>query len=190
MLNKLFPNIDFENIQYDNEGLYSITNYIEADYISKIIIDNFNNNNKNLKILDGTGGLGGNTISFSKFFKNVTSIEINKDRYEMLKNNINLYKLDNIKLINDDSINFLTLNKNDFDIIFFDPPWGGPDYKKNKNLRLKIGKYNLSDIPKKISLTNKLLIFKLPFNYDFDEFSSYNYKLYKINKYYILILLL
>ena len=189
MLNKLFPNIDFEKIQYDKEGLYSITNYNEADNISKLIINNFNNK-ENLKILDGTGGLGGNTISFSKFFKNVTSIEINKNRYKMLTNNINLYKLNNIKLINDDSTKFLMLNKDEYDIIFFDPPWGGPDYKKNKNLRLKIGENNLSDLPEKISLTNKLLVFKLPFNYDFDEFSNYNYKLYKINKYYILILLL
>ena len=42
---------------------YSITNYTEADFISETIINNFNHNSQ-LKILDGTGGLGGNTISF------------------------------------------------------------------------------------------------------------------------------
>jgi hypothetical protein len=189
MLNKLFPNVNFEKIQYDKEGLYSITHHDEADIISEIIINNFDNK-ENLKILDGTGGLGGNTISFSKFFKNVTSIELDKNRCDMLKNNIKLYNLNNIKIINDDSIKFLLGNKENYDIYFFDPPWGGPDYKKIKNLRLKIGNYKLSELSDKISLNNKLLVFKLPFNYDFEEFSNFNYKLYKINKYYIIILLL
>ena len=189
MLNKLFPDVDFKKIQYDTEGLYSITNYNDADIISKLIINNFENI-ENLKILDGTGGLGGNSISFSKFFNFVTTIEINKSRYEMLKNNINLYKLNNIKIVNDDSIKYILENKEYYDIYFFDPPWGGPDYKKIKNLRLKMGNYMLSDLANKIYLTNKLLVFKLPFNYDFEEFFNFNYKLYKINKYYILILLL
>jgi 16S rRNA G966 N2-methylase RsmD len=189
MLNKLFPDVNFEKIQYDKEGLYSITNYNEADNISELIINNFNNK-ENLKILDGTGGLGGNTISFSKFFTNVTSIEINKNRCEMLKNNTDLYKLNNIKIVNDDSIKFLLENKEKYDIYFFDPPWGGPNYKKIKNLRLKIGEFKLSELPNKILLNNKLIVFKLPFNYDFEEFSNFNYKLYKINKYYIIILLL
>ena len=69
MLNKLFPETNYEKLQYDNEGLYSITNYKEADIISSIIKNNFISNN-NIKIYDGTGGLGGNTISFSKHFKN------------------------------------------------------------------------------------------------------------------------
>jgi 16S rRNA G966 N2-methylase RsmD len=189
MLNKLFSNVNLKKIQYDTEGLYSITHYTDADIISKLIINNFNNK-ENLNILDGTGGLGGNTISFSKFFRNVTSIEINKNRYEMLKNNINLYKLDNIKIVNDDSINFLLQNKEKYDIYFFDPPWGGPNYKKKKNLRLKISDCKLAELPNKIVLTNKLIVFKLPYNYDFNEFSNFNYKLYKVNKYYIIILLL
>jgi len=192
MLNKLFPEINYNKIQYDKEGLYSITNYIEADLISEIIKDNFIDSE--LKILDGTGGLGGNTISFLKYFKSVTSIEIDKERYSMLLNNIQLYNTNvklysknNVKLINGDSIKFIT--SNDYDIYFFDPPWGGPTYKKNKNIRLKLGGYKLSEIAKKIN-QNKLLIFKLPFNYDFDEFNNYNYKLYKINNYYIIIILL
>ena len=81
-------------------------------------------------------------------------------------------------------------NKENYDIYFFDPPWGGPNYKKNKNLRLKISDCKLSEIPNRIVLSNKLIVFKLPYNYDFNEFSNFNYKLYKISKYYIIILLL
>ena len=31
MLNKLFPETNYDELQYDKEGLYSITNYKEAD---------------------------------------------------------------------------------------------------------------------------------------------------------------
>ena len=112
MLNKLFPKTDYKNIQYDDEGLYYITNYREADLISIIIKNNYNNSNK-LKILDGTGGLGGNTFSFSKNFKKVTSIELNSERCQMLKNNIKLYNLKNVEIINCNSIDYLIKNKKD-----------------------------------------------------------------------------
>ena len=79
-----------------------------------------------------------------------------------------------------------------YDVYFFDPPWGGPDYKKQINLRLKIDLIELNTITDNIikQTSNKLIIFKLPFNYDFDQFSNYNYKLYKVNKYYIIIILI
>ena len=188
MLNKLFPKTSYDKLHYDKEGLYSITNYKEADIISLIIKNNFIIN-KNIKIFDGTGGLGGNTISFSKNFINVTTIEINKDRYNMLLNNINQYKLSNVNIINTDSVDFLLKNKNNYDVYFFDPPWGGPEYKKEKQIRFKLSGYDLDILAKKLD-SNKLLIFKLPFNYDFSQFNIFNYKLYKINKYFIIIILL
>ena len=187
MLNKFFPNTQLEKIQYDTEGLYSITHYKDADYISQIIKNNFSNK-LYLKILDGTGGLGGNTISFAKYFNHVTSFEINKERYEMLKNNIKLYNLNNVNTINDDSIKYILDNNNDYDIYFFDPPWGGPSYKNKEKISLKISNYKLYELAN--YLNNKLLIYKLPLNYDLNEFSNYNYKLYELYKYYIIILLL
>lgn len=190
MITELFPITDYSKLQFDTEGLYSITNFIEADYISKLLLEIFVSKN-NLNILDGTGGLGGNTISFSKYFKNVTSIELNKERFEMLKNNINNYNLKNITLKNDDSINFFFDNYKNFDIYFFDPPWGGPSYKKKENLILSFGDISLLKIANflKENVKDKLLVYKLPFNYNFNEFNNFDYKLYKINKYFIIIIL-
>ena len=191
MLNKIFPLTNYENIKYDTEGLYSITNYIEADTISKIIIDLFDSN-KELKIMDGTGGIGGNTISFCKYFKKVTTLEIDSNRFNMLKNNIDLYDFKNIDLINQNSIKYLFENYNKYDIFFFDPPWGGHDYKKLSNITLKMDNMYLHEIIDKIieKTNNKIFIFKLPFNYNFEEFNLYNYKLFKINKYYIIMILI
>ena len=65
-------------------------------------------NDHNLKIVDMTAGCGGNLISFVLHFKNVTGIELNKERYNMLKHNIKQYKHScNINLINDDCLNHI-----------------------------------------------------------------------------------
>ena len=189
MINNLFPLTDYSKLLYDSEGLYSITNPIEADQISNFIKSNFTNSHL-INIFDGTGGLGGNTINFSKHFKSITTCEINKDRYNMLVNNIGQYNLKNIITINDDSVNYLFNNFNNYDVYFFDPPWGGPAYKKQQNLSLKLGIKSLLDIANflKKNTTNKLLVYKIPFNYNFNEFNEFNYKLYKINKYYIILI--
>ena len=40
---------------------------------------------KTMTIMDGTGGLGGNAISFCFAFKNVSVFEIDQDRFKMLQ---------------------------------------------------------------------------------------------------------
>jgi 16S rRNA G966 N2-methylase RsmD len=191
MINKLFPVTDYSKIQYDCEGLFSITNPIDAEQISNLIKINFINSNL-LNIFDGTGGLGGNTINFSKNFKHVTTCELNKERYNMLVNNIDQYNLKNITKLNTNSVNYLFENYDNFDVYFFDPPWGGPSYKKYQNLSLKMGTISLLEIAQylKTKVINKILVYKIPYNYNLNEFFEFNYKLYKINKYYIIILMI
>ena len=187
-IKRLFPVTDYTKLQCDTEGLYSITNPIEAEQISNLIKSNFLNNSS-LNILDGNGGLGGNTFNFSKNFKHVTTCEINEERYIMLVNNINQYNLQNVKTLNIDSINYLFENYDNYDVYFFDPPWGGPDYKNKNNLRFNLGNYTLNDLIKKIKNNkDKPIIFKLPNNYDLSEFSYYNYNIIKIKNYIIIII--
>jgi len=194
MLSDLFPDIDYSKLKYDTEGLYSITNYKEADLISNILLENYSISilDKEISILDGTGGIGGNTISFSKFFEKITCIELNNERYKMLTNNINTYDLKNVYILNCDSVEYLFTNYNNYNIYFFDPPWGGPNYKKSQNLSLSLGSKTLLEIATflKNNTKDKLLIYKLPYNYNFNEFSNFKYKLIKINKYYIIIIYL
>lgn len=177
----IFPIIDdYNKLNYDKEGLYSITATKEADIISELILNNFNDNSN---IIDGTGGLGGNTFSFSKFFNNVTTIELNRERYNMLNNNIKQYNLKNIKTINDNCINYLTKYKDNFLIYFFDLPWGGPSYRYKKSISIGL----VLELLKLLLNKEKLIIFKLPFNYNLNEFSTYNYKLYKVSNYFIIM---
>jgi 16S rRNA G966 N2-methylase RsmD len=182
-INKIFPQTeDNHKLLYDEEGLWSITLPKEAAIITKIILNEVGSNKK---ILDGTAGLGGNTISFANHFEQVVSIELNPERYNLLKNNVNIYNLSNVVLINDSSVNYL---KNNFDGYFFDPPWGGPEYKSIQNLKINLGQLTLKEVIHiiKSSHPHKKIFFKVPNNYDLNEFSNFNYKIYKVKNYQII----
>lgn len=179
IITKIFPPIEnYHLLSYDTEGLYSITLPIEANEISSII---FNLLGNNIKICDGTAGIGGNTISFGKKFKNVISIELCKNRFKLLENNVKVYNLLNVELINATCLNYLNL---ECSVYFFDPPWGGPEYKIKENVRFKLGEMTLIDIVIKIkSFGQKIIFYKLPNNYDLNEFSEFNYNINKIKNY-------
>jgi 16S rRNA G966 N2-methylase RsmD len=169
-IKKIFPeppNGDYNGLKYDEEGLYSITHPKEADIISETIIEIINKSD--LNIMDITAGCGGNMISFMKYFKFVYGIEIDKKRYNLLKDNLNKYN-SNYKIICNDAKN-INYNKIDIDVYFIDPPWGGPDYKNNTNLQLYLSNIKIEDfvlmLPK-----NKLIVLKLPFNYNINNFNN------------------
>ena len=131
IIKKIFPHTEKYNLlSYDSEGLYSITLPNEADEISSLIKDLLGNE---ITLCDATAGIGGNTISFGRNFKNVISIELCINRYNILDNNVKVYDLSNVILINDSCLNKLNLECSAY---FFDPPWGGPDYKYKKALDL------------------------------------------------------
>jgi 16S rRNA G966 N2-methylase RsmD len=203
---RIFPQLknpkNYLNLKIDDESLSFITIREIADLTSKIICHHlikFNLNPQKVKIIDYTAGVGGNVLSFSKYFNKVYAIEIQKNRYEYLINNINVYEYNNIFCINDSSINFnekflVEINPN---VIFVDPPWGGNGYKENDSLRLKLGDVSVENlvidifsklyenIIKKENLTiqignkklyktnifhNKFVVLKLPKNYDIEYF--------------------
>ena len=184
IIQQIFPKInDLNNelihaLKYDTEGLWSITHPAEATIISKLIQAEIGYNSR---ILDATAGIGGNTISFANYFKHVTAIELFQTRFEILKNNVNTFNNTNIELINDSCLNHLD---GKYDGYFFDPPWGGPNYKYNSKITIKLGNLTLEEIINKIKKNNNKPIFlKLPNNYDLNEFNSFNYKIDKIKNY-------
>jgi 16S rRNA G966 N2-methylase RsmD len=183
IISKIFPYVDnYNKLKYDEEGLWSITLPKEADIISKII---YNEIGENIVLFDGTAGLGGNVISFSNYFKQIVATEINTNRFKLLKNNIRIYKLRNVTIINDSCINYI---KNRYDAYFFDPPWGGVDYKTKDKIQFNFNEYTIIELITFIKmLHNKKIFIKLPFNYNLNEFNNYNYKIHKIRNYQLLV---
>jgi trimethylguanosine synthase len=89
------------------------------------------------------------------FYFAVIAIDIDPDKIRMARHNARIYGVeDKIEFING---NFLEIAPTlEADVVFLSPPWGGPNYKKNKqfdmNAILKpIGGMGLYNIAARIS---------------------------------------
>ena len=203
----IFPPLPEEKIpllMIDDESIKYITFNSSAQEITNIIMNNLSDfpcpiknkehkwqskpldkKMKNLVITEMTAGVGGNVLNFAKYFKYVNAIEIDTIRYNYLNKNIKLYDYDNVNCYNNDSVKLL-VDTDDIaqDIIFFDPPWGGKDYKLFYNLKLKFGNFSVENICQILFQRNrnKMIVMKLPNNYDFN-YLSLELKDYAIFKY-------
>jgi 16S rRNA G966 N2-methylase RsmD len=175
-LEKFFLKSDLEIAKKNNKklkitdkGLYSISKYSDAYWITNIISEFLTSfikvNLEDISIIDGTAGIGGNTISFAKYFKKVYSIEINNTHYEVLKNNIDALNIINVETYLNNFLHVIENLSQNSNIFFFDPPWGGKNYKNFKYFNLKIGKLQLNDVINILYAKKyKYVILKAPYN--------------------------
>ena len=84
------------NIKYTPISLYSVTLPVNAHIISNIIKKDFPKSNI---ITDATSNIGGNTLSFSLFFDKVNAVEYEKETFDYLKYNMNIYKRNKYKVL-------------------------------------------------------------------------------------------
>tara|TARA_Y100000768_G_scaffold135612_1_gene100955 strand:- start:1984 stop:2841 length:858 start_codon:yes stop_codon:yes gene_type:complete len=187
-------NVNLKNLKIHNDSYYSITNYYDANYITNLIYKYYNK--KNIIITDATANIGGNTISFGLFnYKFINSVEIEELCYNYLINNINCYNLKNIKAYHNNYLDiYLKLYQ---DVVFLDPPWGGPEYKKENKLDLFLDNINIINIINTLfleTLTTSIIL-KAPFNYNkiklinkIKNNKNISINIYKLSKYNIIYL--
>jgi hypothetical protein len=157
--------VDYSKLLLNKEGRYSITRRNESEYIIDYMY---------LKvgiletktITDATACMGGDTINFSMHFEKVRGIEINSENFKLLQNNINTFGCKNVELYCGDSteiINWIS------DVVYVDPPWGGPSYRNEKNVELCMGKKRL-DVWLQDLMSGPYrpshVFLKVPFNYN------------------------
>lgn len=192
-----------DTLMIDPESIHYITIREYALKITEIImkhIPKLNKNNNEIMITDATAGVGGDTLTFAKYFNKVFSIEINKTRCEYLEHNAKLYNFTNITIFNDDCINILNTIPN-HDIIYVDPPWEptGASYKHHQNLILPFCDMKLENFCNKLfdssfmKCVPSMVVLKLPKNYDmqhfYDNIFNTHVYYYDLNKMVILVLL-
>ena len=175
-LKKYFPNeenINYQKLELNKIGLYSISKPNDAQIITNYLVQvlisfNLFDNIKNYVITDATAGFGGNTINFSQKFGKVISIEKNFDNFEILKNNCSVYGLKNIEFIQGSFLKFIPEKCGD--ILFMDPPWGGKKYRLKDNIMLYLDKNPIYDIINQIPNKTKIIAIKIPYNFDYGNF--------------------
>lgn len=188
-MDEVFPlqeGIDYTKLVLTPEGEYSVTRRRDADrmlhVIAKVVGDL-----KTKTVTDATGCVGGDTIQFGLRCRFVNSIELNEENFKALQNNVNVYGLENVTLHHGDCTKVFNWKT---DILFVDPPWGGPNYKENETLELFLAEKRLDEWLEEVLLKKirpKYIFLKLPHNYNFKRLnflSNIEYiKPYRIRNY-------
>ena len=165
-----------ERIKMDEVSAFSITETHSAATMTALIWQGLQRceNFKRLYtgdscILDGMACVGGNTISFATKFSRVVSNELDPNRFSMLQHNATaVMGLRNVDFMNG-SVLDVAFERGDYDVIFLDPEWGGPDYKDKTNLVLPISDQSMEDFCLDVLIRMprvSLVALKLPLNYD------------------------
>jgi len=170
----MFPEkdgIDYSLLQITPEGEYSMTRRADG---RKLLarISSIVGKTQNKSITDLTGNVGGDTILFGMHFEQVTSIEIQEDNYNVLKNNVEVFQLPNVQVLHGDSIEIFKWKT---DVVYIDPPWGGPEYKSKENLDVFLGNKRIDEYLRDILIKSwrpNYIFIKLPRNYNFDRLSN------------------
>ena len=181
-------------MRLSHQGKYSTTAYKYSRQICKHLKDNIDGDARRMTITDACGGNGGDTTTFSRMFKSVNSVEKDLVEFKYLEENITFQKLDNVRLFNK---SYLDTDLTQ-DIVYFDPPWGGPGYKAQSNIDLFLDEKPLQEIVADIFTDNRatMVAIKAPNNFNIRKFSSHvmsqlprvQIQRYNMPKFYLLVL--
>jgi predicted RNA methylase len=118
-------------------------------------------------VTDATACVGGDTLLFSLWFKRVESIEWKHDNLVALRNNVEAFGATNVNIHQGDSTRIFNWRTN---VLYIDPPWGGPDYLAKHNIDLWMGSIRVDDWVEEILKRDErpeYIVLKLPRNYNF-----------------------
>lgn len=146
-------------LRLDHEALYSTTDQLTADKITKDLLKFVP---KGAKIADATACVGGNTLSFAQHYRTVHAYELDALRAQHLAHNMNILGITNVSVFCGDCVRILN---QPYDLIFIDPPWGGPEYKQASDIRLSLSGKHLEEVCFQLSQYTSYIALKVPTNF-------------------------
>lgn len=186
-----FRNLDFETrsqLQIDDVAGFSVTEHEMAARISEAILALFAPVSANglvnpvlpdqelrqkypLTITDATACIGGNVISFCDYFTCVNAVECDLTRCQMLQHNLSVLKKENATCIHASYLVVMHYLRQD--VVFMDPPWGGPEYKDLAKVDLFLDGIPLYEICTMLFGRVKVVVLKVPTNFDTEKFAQH-----------------
>lgn len=147
---------------FDEEAFYSTTDQLTANKIARIICKIVSSD---AVITDATACIGGATLAFANVFSKVFAIELDPTRYAYLTHNMTVLHVANkVHCILGDALNICPKMKQD--VVFLDPPWGGPEYKTMDKVSLFLSDVKLSEVCRRMSVSTRYIALKVPTNFD------------------------
>jgi len=145
-----------------NDYLNIYTTENQARQINNILLKY---THTDITITDATAGIGGNSLQFCKYFKNVICIENNYNAFNVLKQNLKNFQNSKCYICSFNDIKYITNQ----DVIFIDPPWGGNDYKLKKKINLYLDNLDVINIINTLYYYASIIILKVPNNFNVPE---------------------
>jgi hypothetical protein len=192
-LQRIFPmlpmdkNMTYRNLMIDEEGLiYATPKHIVRDIFNRILTRmeqvGIIQRGQKIKVIDATGGIGGDTINMGQQprIETIETTELDLSRVSALKHNVDVYDLDNKVTIHhknflewieqpeqQEKIKQLTY------VLYADLPWGGVDYKSMEVVDdifmiepTEQRRIHLRDIIRRSLSTTSFMVLKVPKNYN------------------------
>lgn len=124
-----------------------------------------------LTVTDGTACVGGNVLSFCDYFTRVNAVECDLTRFEMLQHNLAVLDKTNAICLHASYLDVMYSLQQD--VVFIDPPWGGPEYKDLDQVDLFLDGIPLDVICERLRGHTKCVVLKVPTNFDSDKFTQH-----------------
>jgi 16S rRNA G966 N2-methylase RsmD/DNA-directed RNA polymerase subunit K/omega len=132
----------------------------------------FSEAKRKVVVTDATAGAGGNTLAFARSFQSVNAVEINEITCDALRRNAEMYSDSRKKIVVRCDDYLRVASELTQTVVFFDPPWGGADYWKAEKLMLYLGETPVFDAVNAIQQAVRLVVVKVPSNFDFEQFRA------------------
>lgn len=125
-------------------------------------------------VVDAFCGAGGFAIAFARTGKMVTAIEIDENRLAMARKNAELFGVaDRIEFCLGRAELMLNTIKG-AEVIFLDPPWGGPSYSNMSGFLLSNFQPDGTQLLKQAFSITDRVVMRLPKNFNFSELDQFN----------------
>jgi len=150
----------WKNLRMSDTSLYSSAHKEDGKYLVHLLLLLLNQiqDSRGLpeiehpRIFDTCANVGSNTSFFAGLYSTkVLATEVDPQEFERLRHNmLNVYKFTNVTVKNisclDQIYEGIRGKTRDYDVMFFDPPWGGPLYKSVDKLVLGLDNRDTVDI--------------------------------------------
>lgn len=160
------PGVDYSRLRMTPQGLYSVTRRRDGErmmaFLQSAIPDM-----SSKTITDATACVGSDTLRFSLACKQVHAIEWKQDTASVLEHNLGVFGATNVSVHIGNATKILNWKT---DVLYIDPPWGGPDYYKIPKLDLFMGKERVDVWIERLlkqSTRPDFVVLKVPRNYNF-----------------------
>jgi len=152
-------------LKLDQEALYSATDQLTADKISKDLLKFAP---RASRVADATACVGGNTFSLANHFDAVDAFELDRTRSDYLEHNLEVLGVKNVQVIRGDVLK--KLKSSNYSLVFIDCPWGGRLYKQAERIHLTLSGKTLESVCFQLSNHTKFIALKVPTNFAEEEF--------------------